>query len=258
MPFSSVIETLRPYMLDERFSRLDDVSRLQMRGISVVLESLYDPGNQAAVLRSADAHGVLDVHIIKPENATKANARQVSRGAEKWLDIHRWSETSSCVDQLKAQGFQIAVSDLQASQPLETVDFSRPTAIVFGNERFGISEEMAAAADVRFRIPMYGFVQSFNIAVAAGITLHSARRARERALGALTDLTEAQRRELLAVWMCRSVDTAERLLEDAGVELSSEMRLSAFPKGFRRPKRRLAGQAPAIGKDPALFRGRLD
>lgn len=258
MPYSAVIETLRHYMLEERMQRLASVTNYQMRGLCVVLESLYDPGNQAAVLRSADAHGLLDVHIIKPENATKANARQVSRGAEKWLDIHRYDESIDCIQRLKSQGFQIAVSDLTAAQPLDALDFSKPTAVVFGNERFGISEEMAAAADVRFVIPMYGFVQSFNIAVAAGITLHTARLHRERALGSLTDLTPEERQELLAVWMCRSVEGSEQLLSDAGIEISSELRTAAFPTGFRIPKPRLNGQKPAIGKDPKLFRGRLD
>lgn len=258
MPNAKVIETLRQYMLDERLERLATVADRQMRGLCVVLESLYDPGNQAAVLRSADAHGVVDVHLIKPENATKANARQVSRGAEKWLEIHRHKESADCIQELKAKGFQIAVSDLSAAQPLEALDFSRPTAVVFGNERFGISEEMAAAADVRFKIPMYGFVESFNIAVAAGITLHTARRQRERALGAMTDLTPTQRQELLAVWMCRSVERAEDLLAEAGVELTSELRTSAFPVGFRRPKPRKNGEAPAIGMDPKRFRGRVD
>lgn len=258
MPYSAVIETLRPFMLEERMQRLASVAQVQMRGLCVVLESLYDPGNQAAVLRSADAHGIMDVHLVKPENATKANARQVSRGAEKWLEIHRWQESSACIESLKASGYQIAVSDLNASQPLEAIDFSRPTALVFGNERFGISEEMQAAADLRFRIPMYGFVQSFNISVAAGITLHTARKQRERALGAMTDLTPEERQEILAVWMCRSVETAQTLLEDAGVALPDNLRVTPFPKGFRPPPKRKKGQAPAIGVDPKLLRGRRD
>lgn len=257
MSDSAIIQTLRHYMLEERFDRLQGVADERMRGLCVVLESLYDPGNQAAVFRTAEAHGLVDVHVIKPENATKTNARQVSRGAEKWLDIHLWKETEDCVARLKAQGFQIAVSDLDAASPLEAIDFSKPTAVVFGSERFGISDTMRAAADVRFKIPMHGFVQSFNISVAAAMTLQTARRRRARAIGANTDLTLAQRDELLAIWMRRSVAHADKLLADAGIEVAPLTRYIPWPEGAVRvkPKR---GEAPAIGIPREKMRGRLD
>lgn len=256
MSDSAIIQTLRQYMLEERFERLQAVADERMRGLCVVLESLYDPGNQAAVFRTAEAHGLVDVHVIKPENATKTNARQVSRGAEKWLDIHLWKDTDQCVERLKSQGFQIAVSDLEAASPLEAIDFSKPTAVVFGSERFGISDTMRAAADVRFKIPMHGFVQSFNISVAAAITLHTARRRRARAIGADTDITPAQRDEMLAIWMRRSVAHADRMLNEAGIQVEPLTRYIPWPEGTERVKPRRE-DTPAIGIDRAKMRGRL-
>lgn len=258
MSDTHVIQALLPHMRPERFERLSDASIARMRGLTIVLESLYDPGNLGAVFRSADAHGLTDVHVINPANATKIHARSVSRGTEKWLDIHTYEETEPCVARLKKHGFQIAVSDLEAASPLRSVDFSKPTAVVFGSERFGVSDTMREAADIRFRIPMHGFVQSLNISVAAAITLHVARQGRERALGAMSDLTVEDRTWLLAQWMRRSVTHADALLEKAGIdvppmdpEMSWEERLASIQAEY-------TGDGPAIGIPRTHMRGRLD
>lgn len=254
----NIIEILRAQMRPTRYQRLQQASIARMRGLTVVLESLYDPGNQAAVFRSADAHGLTDVHVIKPENATKTNARAVSRGAEKWLDIHTYRESETCIQTLRDQGFQIAVSDLEAASPLRAVSFDKPTAVVFGSERFGVSETMRNQADIRFRIPMYGFVQSLNISVAAAITLNVARQARERVLGADSDLTPRERTHLLARWMRRSVTDADAYLRAEGIDLPPidevplwEERLAAYQANYH-------GELPAIGIPRTQMRGRSD
>lgn len=258
MSDTHVIEILKPHMRQERFERLHDASVARMRGLTIVLESLYDPGNQGAVFRSADAHGLTDVHVINPQNATKTQARAVSRGTEKWLDVHTYDETEPCVERLRNQGFYIAVSDLEAASPLSSIDFSKPTAVVFGSERFGVSETMRAAADIRFRIPMHGFVQSLNISVAAAITLRVARKGRERALGAMSDLTSDERRRLLAKWMRRSVTHSQEILAKAGVDLPPleadvpwEERLAEIHANYE-------GDQPAIGIPRTHMRGRIE
>lgn len=258
MSDTHVIQALLPYMRQERFQRLSDASIARMRGLTIVLESLYDPGNLGAVFRSADAHGLTDVHVINPQNATKTQARAVSRGSEKWLDIHTYNETETCVERLRKHGFQIAVSDLEAASPLRSIDFSKPTAVVFGSERFGVSDTMRDAADIRFRIPMHGFVQSLNISVAAAITLHVARQGRERALGAKSDLSTRDRTWLLAQWMRRSVTHSDELLSKAGIdvppmdpEVSWEERLAALQAEY-------TGEEPAIGIPRTHMRGRMD
>lgn len=259
MRHRAIIDTLRDSMLPERFQKLEAAAVDRMRGLTVVLESLYDPGNQAAVFRTADAHGLMDVHVIKPENATKTNARAVSRGAEKWLDIHSYSESAPCIERLKSQGFQIAVSDLEAASPLEALDFSKPTAIVFGSERFGVSDEMREAADLRFKIPMHGFVESFNISVAAAITLHTARRRRERALGATTDINEDERLAVLARWMRRSVTESETLLLEAGIEVPPLPDIMTWNERRDKGRKKKRPEVePAIGIPRTEMRGRRD
>ncbi len=253
-----IIETLRPYMLQERFDTLTTALATRMRGLTVVLESLYDPGNQAAVFRSADAFGLTDVHIIKPQNATKTSARAVSRGAEKWLDLHKWKSTEACVEQLRKQGFTIAVSDLEAASPLESLNFSKPTAIVFGSERWGVSDAMRASADVRFKIPMRGFVQSYNISVAAALTLHTARQGRERALGAITDLPIDMQERLLARWMRRSVLHSYKLLQDANIHVPRLRAMKSWEEQLEEILEQHDDDKPAIGYARSKMRGRLD
>lgn len=252
----NIIDILQKHMRPARYARLHQASIARMRGLTVVLESLYDPGNQAAVFRSADAHGLTDVHVVKPENATKTNARAVSRGAEKWLDIHTYDQSQQCIDTLRAQGFQIAVSDLEAASPLRTVSFDKPTAVVFGSERFGVSETMRAQADVRFRIPMYGFVQSLNISVAAAITLSVARQARERVLGAMSDLSPDERRHLLARWMRRSVTDADEHLRAAGIDLPPLEDVPLWTERLAEYQANYQGELPAIGIPRTHMRGR--
>ena len=179
----------------------------------MVLEGLYDAGNRSAVYRSAEAYGLRDVHIIHPDSAQKPHARAVSRGAEKWLHLHQHASSLDCVSALRSAGFAVYAADLEAAAPLHSLDFSRPTALVFGNEREGISEKMREIADGCFLIPMAGFTSSFNISVAAAISLSHARLARERAIGATTDLEPAEARALLHEFALRSSRWLQRIQE---------------------------------------------
>lgn len=190
-------EALLAEMSDRRAARFRQVVSQRMSGLTVVLEGLYDPGNRSAVYRSAEANGLLDVHVVNPDAAVKRHARQVSRGAEKWIHIHAWETAEPCVRSLQDRGFTVLAADLQAARPLNSIDFSRPVALVFGNERNGITQEMRDLADGSFVVPMRGFAESYNISVAAALAVTHARAARERALGAVTDLAPDVRDALL-------------------------------------------------------------
>ena len=190
-------EALLAEMSDRRARRFREVVTRRMKGLTVVLEGLYDPGNRSAVYRSAEANGLLDVHVVNPDAAIKRHARQVSRGAEKWLHIHEWPTAPPCIESLRAEGFSVFAADLRAARPLASIDFSRPVALVFGNERNGITDEMRELSDGGFVVPMRGFAESYNISVAAALAVTHAREARERALGRLGDLDPATADALL-------------------------------------------------------------
>ena len=208
-----VIRIVEPLLLPERLERMRAVVQRRMKSIAVVTEALYDAGNRAAIYRSAEAHGFLHVHVIRPEAATKPRARAVSKGAEKWLHLQRHASAELGVSALRACGYQVLVADLRDAVPLSRVDLSAPTALVFGNERDGISPNMRALADGAFTIPMVGFVESLNVSVAAAITLAYARDRREEALGgASSDLTPDEAQLLYAAYLMRAAPSALREL----------------------------------------------
>ncbi len=186
-----------------RQARIREVVDRRMRGVAVVLDSLYDPGNQAAVYRSVEAFGFLDCHVVNPAFAKKSNPRAVSRGAEKWLNMHIWQQAEEAIASLRASGHAIWVADVRNAVPLSQVRFDRKVALVFGAEHAGLSPAFRAAADGAFTVPTVGFVESLNISAAATATLAEARIARERALGARTDLTFEEREALYLDYLGR-------------------------------------------------------
>ena len=87
----------------------------------------------------------------------------------------------------------------------QDVDFTRPTAFVLGNEKTGVSDTVLDMADHTAIIPMHGFVESFNISVAAALTMYEAKQQRLRKLGPDGDLTDWEKQLLKAVWLLRAV-----------------------------------------------------
>ena len=212
---SEVLKLVEPYLTPERQAKIREVVALRTCNVVPVLENIYDRGNVSAVLRSAEAHGFQCAHVIEIGEKFKSSAR-VTQGADKWLDVRRWKSTLECTAELKRQGFQIAATHLDKNAvPIGEVDFTKPTAIVFGNEKDGISQEMIAQADQTVVIPMQGFVQSFNISVAGAIAFYHILQERIRRLGKSGDLTEQEQLILRAEFSLRSSKNSDRLLEGA-------------------------------------------
>jgi tRNA (guanosine-2'-O-)-methyltransferase len=206
-----VIDALAPCLLDERRVRLDEVVAARTYTVTPVLEGLYDRGNASAVLRSAEGLGYQRVHIVdSSENFKEAN--RVTQGAEKWLDLAVWADTASCVEYLRAHGYRIVATHFEHARPIGEFDFTTPTALFFGNEKDGVSAELLDLADERMVIPMPGFTRSFNISVAAALSLYHVQQDRIRRLGAHGDLDDATRRILTASYYLRSLASADQVL----------------------------------------------
>ena len=141
--------------------------------ITLVLENVFQPQNASAVVRSCDCFGIQDLHVIESKNEYNINPRIVM-GASKWVDIHQHTDTTSAIDDLKAQGFQI-IATSPHSDDVNVQDFipHQKSAIFFGTEYDGLSNEVMEKADRFVKIPMYGFTESFNISVAAALVLQS-------------------------------------------------------------------------------------
>lgn len=206
-----IIEVLGPMMTEERHARLSDVVGKRSLNLVPVLENIYDRGNVSAVMRSAEAFGFLKMCLVDLPGARFKAANRVTRGAEKWLDVKGFSSPGSAVEHLKSSGYQIWATDLDTNVSIDDLDWSRPTAIVLGNEKDGVSPEMKSMVDGTFRIPMLGFSQSFNISVAASLIFYRAHLEMRR-LGDKAFLSADQRRQLLANYYLRCFDNPAALL----------------------------------------------
>ena len=203
---------LEPFLLESRIETLKRAVAGRTRSVTVVLDGTHDPHNLSAVVRSCEGFGLLHLWVIESHARFRVNT-SVTQGAEKWLDIHRHQDPAACADALLEKGFELWVADPKsASANVEELPWEKKIALVFGNEHQGVSPQMERAASGRFRIPMHGFSQSLNISVAAGITLAVGVRERERRLGRLGDLTEAEQAGLVTEWERRSVKYADRIL----------------------------------------------
>lgn len=210
--YKLVLDLLLPQITEERQQRFSEVLSHRTFEVATVCESLYDRGNVSAVIRSAEAFGFAPFHVIETGEKFKNSAR-VTRGAEKWVEERKWKSTTSAVEFLKSENRKLIVTSLDANIAIDDIDFSKPVALVMGNEKDGVSEEMKAAADYRIKIPMYGFVQSFNISVAAAICLHHISQ-RRRQLGLKSELTEQQREIMRAHYVLRTLDSGADQLQE--------------------------------------------
>lgn len=187
----------------ERRARLHNVLGRRQPDLRVVLEEITNAHNAAAVLRTCDAASVLHVDLIQAEPAPLPFNQAITTRADKWLVLHRHPTPQACYESLKAAGFRIAAADLGPKAiPHTDLDYCRPTAIVFGSEREGLSPSAREGADVLIKIPMFGMVQSLNLSVSAGIILYEAVRQRlARGFFDSPRLSPEEFEKLFARWM---------------------------------------------------------
>lgn len=164
---------------DRRARQTEEVLQWRLSTLAVICENFGNPYNAAAVLRTCEAMGVLNVYIVEEEEPCELSA-QVAASAERWLRIHRYRRVRAALTDLQAAGYRIyAATPDQRAQDLERVPCTAPLALVFGNEREGVTRDVLATADGTFTIPMYGFVRSLNVSAAASIAVyHCSRRFR--------------------------------------------------------------------------------
>lgn len=216
---SEIREMLGTFMSEERRQRIERVVANRTYSICPVVEGLVDLGNISAVFRSADALGFQSVHVIaNVTNKQYRKNRKVSMGSEKWLDAELWDTTRECLETMRLRGYRIAVANVaDDTVSIFDIDWTIPTAVVFGNEVRGVSTDALHMADISCSIPMAGMVDSFNVSVAAGIVMHHAVCDRIAQLGKHGDLLSAEQSILSADFYLRhnskSLSIIDHLLE---------------------------------------------
>lgn len=195
---------LSPRLTPSRQARMQAVAASRSSHIRLVLQDLHDVHNIAACLRSAEAMGILHVDVV--DRKSRFLHSSASRGARAWLTLKRWDSEAECAASLKQQGYLLAGAYPSADAvPLHAVAIAQPLAIVFGNEHAGLAPAWQELLDLRFTIPMYGMVESFNISVAAAVSLYDLSTRARHSLGAAQyALSPDAQRDLLCSWVCRN------------------------------------------------------
>ncbi len=204
-------EIRRGALRPERWDRIQAVLARRLGAVRAVVENLHHPHNTSALLRTCDALGVQHVHAVEAAEDF-VFSRRITLGAHKWLTLHRHDTFAACVAQLRESGFRVYAAMLHPDAvPLEELPLDRPIALVFGNEKAGVSPETQALCDGAYTIPMAGFSQSLNISVAAAVSLYSVcRRVREeRPDGGL--LSKEERAAVLETWLPKSLRCGRRV-----------------------------------------------
>lgn len=166
-------------MKPDRSARLDAVLARRQPDLTVFAENLYKPRNFSAMVRSCDAVGINEMHVLAGEDELRTHWN-TSQGAEKWMQIRTHDSAPQACAHLKARGFRLLAAHLDDnSVDYRDLDYTQPTALVLGTELFGVSETTLALVDQNIRIPMMGVTQSLNVSVACAVVLYEAQRQRQ-------------------------------------------------------------------------------
>jgi len=146
----------------------------------LILDGITDVRNFGAIARSAELCGVQAIIIPQKGGAAiNEDAIKTSAGALSKIAVCRETSLHKAIDKLKLNGITILGASLDANTALYKADLLGPTAIVLGSEGRGISPELLKMLDSSFLIPQVGTTDSFNVSVAAGITLYEVLRQRQ-------------------------------------------------------------------------------
>jgi len=189
------------FMTPERFAKLERVANARRFDMTVILENVHDPHNIAAVLRTCDAVGIAEIYTInKSVPFLPTVGKRSSSSANKWVYVHPFETVSSCVEAVKAKYEKLYCTHLNSEAvSIYDMNFTTKMALVFGNERDGVTDELRSHCDGNFIIPQIGMISSLNISVACAVTLYESFRQNNQVIQAPSFI--AERKALLDKWM---------------------------------------------------------
>ena len=168
-------------MTRRRYERILGVLSKRQPDLTILAESVHKPHNLSAMLRSCDAVGIGRVLALNPTGGIPTY-NDTSGSAEKWVALEVHPALEPALGAVRAEGMQVLAAHLSPqARDYRDVDYTRPSCIIFGNEKQGVSAAAAAAADEHIVIPMLGMVQSLNVSVATAVILFEAQRQRRTA-----------------------------------------------------------------------------
>jgi len=165
------IELLAPYLTASRIDKIERTLAARTDHVVVAVESPSDPHNAAAIVRTAEALGVLGVHVVGVEGRA-LHKRATTQGAFRWVDTRHHEDLSGLVAYCRERGMRLVGAAMDGPTPLPRMKVDEPLCLLLGNEHRGLSPQARAACDDLFHIPMVGMSESLNLSVSAAIAMH--------------------------------------------------------------------------------------
>ncbi|PHS09418.1 MAG: rRNA methyltransferase [Kordia sp.] len=202
---------LEEFVTPVRRQKFIDILNKRTKHFTVVLEDVYQMHNTSAVIRSCDVFGVQQAHAIEVQHKNTLD-KEIAMGAQKWVNLQYHSNTETCIGVLKEKGYQIiATTPHNDSCLVEDFDVTKKSALFFGSEKNGVSEDVMKQADGFIKIPMVGFTESLNISVSAAIILQSVT---SKLRNSTIDwkLTAEEIEFQRFIWMQKSIKSIDKIL----------------------------------------------
>lgn len=184
--FDQIADTVTPQgilgMVDMPSYTLEEILSKTSK-LYLVLDDLRDPGNLGTMIRTAEAAGAAGVIMSKGTvdlfNPKVVRATMGAIFRVPFLYVDHLSET---IEQMKEKGIAVYGTLLEESRAYDEPDYTKPSAVVVGNEANGISRKVQESLSGRIHIPMMGSVESLNAAVASAVVLYEAARQRRKTI----------------------------------------------------------------------------
>ncbi|PWC17588.1 tRNA (guanosine(18)-2'-O)-methyltransferase TrmH [Brenneria roseae subsp. roseae] len=168
-------------MTPQRYARIREMLTCRQPDLTICMEQVHKPHNISAVIRTADAVGVHQIHAVWPTSRMKTLVSSAA-GSNSWVEVKTHRTIHDAVSYLKSTGMQVLATHLsEQAVDFRDIDYTHPTCILLGQEKTGITAEALKLADRDIIIPMTGMVQSLNVSVASALILYEAQRQRQMA-----------------------------------------------------------------------------
>jgi tRNA (guanosine-2'-O-)-methyltransferase len=217
IPSPTLVDLFEPYVTDKRKARIDEVLSGRLSSIQLAIEAPSDINNALAAIRTSEALGIANVHIICPEG-TAGQARRVTQGAIYWVDVTYHETLDEFIQIMHQKNIKLAGGRVTATKSVSEIPLTDPICIMIGNEQRGLSEAAQTACNIEYKIPMFGMSESLNLSVSAAISLFDTSSRKRQALKRNSDLSHEQVQTLKAAYYINSiaprlVDSLTRIIE---------------------------------------------
>lgn len=204
-----ITDRLQDYLTAERKKRIENVLSQRINSVHIAAAEPSDIYNALAILRSTEALGVDQMHIIEPEGKVRRGKNTV-RGACRWLDLNYHWSIADFYSHMRAEGLLLVAAEVDGALSLEDVPVEKPLCLIFGNENRGLNQTLSSLCDFSYRIPLSGMTESLNLSASAAISLYDILRRKRHALGRAGDLSDEDLALRRAWYYYRSVESKLR------------------------------------------------